>query len=96
MKKKKAQEGPETIATTTMEDFASKYDREFSLITLVSSVGNGGFEGDTRWIVDSGASCHMTRIWRVFLIITETGLDRMVESEGGMSRVVRGVGKVRL
>ena len=29
-----------------MEDFSSKYDMEFSLVTLVSSVGNGGFGGD--------------------------------------------------
>jgi hypothetical protein len=58
-KKKKEQEGPETDATTTMEDFASKYDREFSLVTLVSSVSSGGFGGDIKWIVDSGASFHM-------------------------------------
>jgi hypothetical protein len=78
-----------------MEDFASKYDREFSLVTLVSSVGSGGFGGDIRWIVDSGASCHMTGIWRVFPIIIETGLDRQVVNEGGMARAVRGVGRVR-
>jgi hypothetical protein len=51
-KKKKEQEGPDTIATTTMEDFSSKFDKEFSLVTLVSSVGSGGFGGDNRWIVD--------------------------------------------
>jgi hypothetical protein len=61
-KKKKEPEGPETDATETMEDFASKYDKDFSLDTLVSSVGSGGFGGDIRWIVDSGASCHITRI----------------------------------
>jgi hypothetical protein len=61
-KKKKKPEGPETAATTAIEDFASKFDTEFSLVTLVSSVGNGGFGGDIRWIVDSGASSHMTRI----------------------------------
>jgi len=61
-KKKKKQEGLEAVATTTMEDFASKYDMEFSLVILVSIVGSGGFGGDIRWIVDSGASCHMTRI----------------------------------
>jgi hypothetical protein len=94
-KKRKEQEGPDTTATTTMEDFSSKFDMDFSLVTLVSSVGSGGFGGDNKWIVDSGASCHMTGIWRVFLIITETGPDRMVESEGGMARVVRGVGRVR-
>jgi hypothetical protein len=75
-KKRKEQEGPETTATTAMEDFSSKFDKEFSLVTLVSSVGSGGFGGDIRWIVDSGASCHMTGIWRAFLIITETSHDR--------------------
>ena len=52
-KKKKEQEGPETASTTPMEDFASKYDKEFSLVTLVSSVGSGGFWCDFRWILDS-------------------------------------------
>ena len=47
-KKKKEPEGPETDTTTAMEDFASKYDMEFSLVTLVSSVGSGGFGGDIR------------------------------------------------
>jgi hypothetical protein len=78
-----------------MEDFSSKYDKEFSLITLVSSVDSGGFGGDFRWIVDSGASCHMTGIWRAFLLITETGPDRLVESEGGMAQAIRRVGRVR-
>ena len=75
-KKKKEPEGPETVATTTMEEFSSKFDKEFSLVTLVSSVGSGGFEHDVRWIVDSGASSHMTGIWRVFLDFTEIGPGR--------------------
>jgi hypothetical protein len=94
-KKKKEQEGRETAATIAMEDFSSKYDKEFSLVTLVSSVDSGGFGGDFRCIVGSGASCHMTGIWRVFLIITQTSLDQLEESEGGMARVVHGVGRVR-
>jgi hypothetical protein len=61
-KKKKESEGPETAATAAIEDFASKFDREFSLVTLVSSVSSGGFGGDVRWIVDSEASNHMTGI----------------------------------
>ena len=78
-----------------MKEFSSKFDKDFSLITLVSSVGSDGFGDDNRWIVYSGASCHMTGIWRVFLIITETDLNRLVETEGGMARVVWGVGRVR-
>ena len=61
-KKKKEKDELETAATTTMENVSSKYDKEFSLVTLVSNVGSGGFGGDFRWIVDSGASCHMTGI----------------------------------
>jgi hypothetical protein len=49
------QEGLETNATTTMEEFVSKYNKEFSLVTVVSSVDSGGFGGDFRWIVDSGS-----------------------------------------
>jgi hypothetical protein len=61
-KKKKEWEGPDTAVITAMEDFSSKFDKEFSLLTLVSNVGSGGFLGDNRWIVDNGASCHMKRI----------------------------------
>jgi hypothetical protein len=45
--------------------------------------------------VDSGASYYMTKIRRVFLIITETGPDQLVESEGGMAQYVSGFGRVR-
>jgi hypothetical protein len=92
---RKESEGPETTAITTMENFVSKFDREFSLVTLVSSVDSGGFRGDVRWIVDSGASSHMTRIWRVFLDFTKIGPDRWVVNEGGMVKAVRGVGNAR-
>jgi hypothetical protein len=94
-KKKTKPEGPEIAATAAIEDFASKYDREFSLVTLVSSVDSEGFGGDIRWIVGSGASCHTRGIWRVFLDFTKTGHGRQVVKEGGMARVVRGVGSVR-
>jgi hypothetical protein len=49
--KKKEQEGLDTAATTTMEDFSSKFDKEFSLVTLVSSVGSGGFGGDNNGLL---------------------------------------------
>ena len=45
-RKRKEQEGPEIYSTKTMEDFSSKFDNEFSLVTLVSNVGSGGFGGD--------------------------------------------------
>jgi hypothetical protein len=94
-KKRKEKEGPVATTTTTVEDFSDKFEKEFSLVTLVSSVRSTGFVRDSRWIIDNGASCHMTGIWHIFLSITETGPDRLVESEGGMAREVRGVGRVR-
>jgi hypothetical protein len=87
-------EGPKTVAIAAMEDFASKYGKELSLVTLVSSVSNKGFGGDIRWIVDSGASSHMTGIWKVFLDFTKIGPGRQVVNEGGMAKVVCGVGNV--
>jgi hypothetical protein len=45
-----------------MKDFSSKFDMDVSLVTLISIVGSGGFGIDNMWIVDNGASCHMTRI----------------------------------
>jgi hypothetical protein len=57
-KNKKEPEVPKTTAIVTMEDFSSKFDREFSLVTLASNVGSGGFGGDIKWVVDSGATFH--------------------------------------
>jgi hypothetical protein len=62
-KKNKEHEGLDTATITTMDYVSSNFDKEFSLVTLVSSVGSGGFGGDNRWIFDSGASCHMMGIW---------------------------------
>jgi hypothetical protein len=93
-KKRKEKEGPVASTAATVEDFSDKFEKEFSLVTLMSSVRSAGFERKSRWIIDSGASCHMTGIWRIFLSISETGPDRLVESEGGMARAVRRVGRV--
>ena len=65
------------------------------MFSLISSAGsNGVVQNDTRYI-DSGASRHMTGIWHIFRIISETGLDWFVQSEEGHARAVQGVGKVR-
>jgi hypothetical protein len=61
-RKKMEEEGPIAAATTAIEEFADKFDREFSLFTLISSVGSTGFVSDSRWIINSGASCHMIGI----------------------------------
>jgi len=93
--KRKEKEELVAVKTTKIEEFLDKFEKELSLFTLVSSVRSIGFVSDSRWIIDSGASCHMIGIWCILLNITKIGPNRLVEREGGMSRAVHGVGRVR-
>jgi len=43
-------------ASTTVEDFTEEFEKEFSLVTLVSIVESSEFVQDNRWVIDSGAS----------------------------------------
>ena len=83
------------VATTTEEDFARRFEKEFSLFSLISSVGSNGVVQNGTWYIDSGVSRHMIGIWHILCIISETGPDRFIQLEGGHARVVRGVGNVR-
>lgn len=70
-----------------LEEFSSKFEREFSLIACLSSCS-----GSSRvWYIDNGASTHMSRVREVFSEITERDID--VEVELGDDRVVRVVGR---
>jgi hypothetical protein len=59
-RKEKEKEGPVAMTAATLEDFSDKFEKELSLVTLVSSVESTGFVRDGKWIINSGASCHMT------------------------------------
>ena len=71
------------------------FEKEFSLFSLISSVGSNGVVQNGSWYIDNGVSRHMTRIWHIFRIIYETGPSRFLQSEGGHARAMQGVGKVR-
>ena len=65
------------------------------MFSLISSARSNGVVQNGTWYIDSGASCHMTRIWHIFCIIVETSPDRFIQLEGGHARAMQGVGKVR-
>ena len=68
-KKKKKQQDSEIAATA--EAFAQKFEEEFAFVSTVSSCDSNGSEINKEWIVDSGASNHMTGTWDMFLSISE-------------------------
>jgi hypothetical protein len=94
-KEEEEEEGLVIVAKKIVTDFVDKFDREYSLFTLVSSAKSTGIVSDNRWIIDNGASCYMTRIWCIFLSIIEIGTGQLVQSEGRMEQAIRGVGRVR-
>ena len=74
-------------ASADVEDFASTFEREFSLIACLSTCS-----GSSRvWYIDSGASAHMSGVREVFFEMT--GRDISVEVELGDDRVVKAVGR---
>ena len=94
-KKKKRDEEVTLAATIEVEDFARRFEKEFFLFSLVSSVDSNGVVQNSTWFIDSGASRHMTGLYHIFREITEVGPNWMVQSEGGMMLAMRGFGRVR-
>jgi hypothetical protein len=77
-------------STTEVDEVADRFQRE---ILLVSSL-SGTVSSRERWLVDSGASFHMTGARELFDTLTETGSDLCVELGMGAKHSVRGSGTV--
>ena len=54
----------DVAAFATVEDYSMKFEQEFSLVSIDSSVGISSFKNV--WVVDSGATIHMTRVYDIF------------------------------
>ena len=77
-KKKKKEEDTIVAAIAEVEDFARRFEKEFSLLSLISSESSNGVLQNGSGYIDSGFSCNMTRIWHIFHIISETSFDQFV------------------
>ena len=63
-----------------MDEFPSKFKKEFSLVSFVSGCDSNKplVEIDQKWIIDSGYASHMIGIRDVFLDNLEIGPDRLI------------------
>ena len=64
MKKKIVKTERDVAASAIVEEFATKFEQEFSLVSIDSSIGSSTFEHV--WVVDSGATRDMTGIYVSF------------------------------
>ena len=81
LNKKKKQ----VAASADMEEFSSKFNREFSLVTCLATC----LVSSSVWYIDSGASTHMSGVQECFTKLNDRGVS--VEVELGDDRVIRAV-----
>jgi hypothetical protein len=74
----------QTTASTEVEEFSTKFDKEFSLIVCLSMRTT---HTDT-WYIDSGASRHMTGVREHLTDLTETGNVEVVLGDDREVKVV--------
>ena len=61
----------DVAASAIVEEYATKFEQVFSLVLIDSSVGSSSFENV--WVVESGATRHMTGVYDSFQMITTLG-----------------------
>ena len=77
--KKKEKTERDMAASAAIEDYAGKFEQEFSHVSIDSSIGSSVFENV--WVVDSGATRHMTGIYDIFQIIIELGPRHFIQTD---------------
>jgi hypothetical protein len=69
-----------------VDEVADRLQREFLLVSALS----GTIFGSGTWLVDSGATCHMTGARELFESFTESDSDMYVELGMGTKHAVQG------
>jgi hypothetical protein len=79
-----------------MDDFAEKFEEEFSLVIFLSSGSKfAELEDIGAWIMDNGSSRHMTGMRSIFLSVSEMGSDLRVRCGASTMHALKGVGCIR-
>lgn len=92
-KKGKVSESNST-ALAAIADFRKTFDEEFALTSIATSVDSCMKIFDNDWLIDSGATKHMTDTQNKFISVTELGLGHFVK-QGDYVRAIRGISSVR-
>jgi hypothetical protein len=71
--KKRSKMDYEIATSTKVNEFTEKFEKEFSLMACLASIGCLGCTGTLAWFLDSGASWHMTGMRSIFLSFSEIG-----------------------
>lgn len=83
------------VSSEEVGNIAEEFEREFALVTIITSVGSSEFVRNSGWVIDSGASHHMTGAHYVFHTFLAANPVRQVVGENGAARIVRGAGRAR-
>jgi hypothetical protein len=73
-----------------VDEFSKKFEQEFLLVSHLSS----GTISVGAWLLDSGATCHMTGARELFESFTELDSDVYMELGMGTKHAVKGSGIV--
>ena len=74
----KKEKKPNVEGSTSVEDYAPKFEQEFSLASFNSNVDSSSFHYTL--IIDSGLTRHMTLLYGVFQSINESGPSHFLET----------------
>ena len=75
-------------------EYATKFEQEFCLFLDDSNKGSSSFENV--WVVDSGATRHMTGIYNSFQMITLLGPRHFIQTDVDSPQIdIQGLGTVR-
>jgi len=90
--KKKRKATQEAEATSTkIDDFAKRFEKEFSLFTYISGSGTVVYEDSGLWLVDNAASSHITGMRSLFCSVSKADLDCSVTCGISTTHAVKGV-----